>query len=167
MLPLSLTWSRAEKPPYSALISGFEHLLGVILEKLCFHWHFSILSQELCFFSWIRAEIRIKYALPTRPSALGESPYIIAAKRSASTDISLCSCLALARQRHKEDNPEKTFKWDFELSPIRLIAVPDAITRGLYLAPQPANTPAGCSKQAAQLSPRDAPLALCLERTNR
>ena len=28
--------------------------------------HFSILSQELCFFSWIRAEIRIKYALPTR-----------------------------------------------------------------------------------------------------
>ena len=55
--------------------------------------------------------------------ALGESPYIIAAKRSASTDISLCSCLALARQRHKEDNPEKTFKWDFELSPIRLIAV--------------------------------------------
>ena len=65
---LSLTWSRAEKPPYSALISGFEHLLGVILEKLCFHWHFSIISLELCFFGWIRAEIRTKYALPTHPT---------------------------------------------------------------------------------------------------
>ena len=65
---LSLTWSRAEKPAYSALISGFEHLLGIILEKIDFERHFSILSPELCFFSWIRAEIRIKYALPIRPT---------------------------------------------------------------------------------------------------
>ncbi len=35
-----------------------------------------------------------------------------------------------------------------------------------WMAPQPANTPAGCSKQAAaQLSLRAAPLALCLHRT--
>ena len=34
-----------------------------------------------------------------------------------------------------------------------------------HTAPQPANTPAGCSKQTAQLSPRAAPLALCLRRT--
>ena len=65
---LSLTWSRAEKPPYSALISEFEHLLGIIMEELCFYWHFSILLLELCFFSWVRAEIRTKYALPTRLS---------------------------------------------------------------------------------------------------
>ena len=63
---LSLTWSRAEKPAYSALISGFEHLLGIIMEKLCFYWLFSIISPKLCFFSWIRAEFRMKYALPTR-----------------------------------------------------------------------------------------------------
>ena len=30
---------------------------------------------------------------------------------------------ALARQKHKEDNPDETFKWDFELTPVRLIAV--------------------------------------------
>ena len=30
---------------------------------------------------------------------------------------------ALARQKHKEANPDETFKWDFELTPIRLIAV--------------------------------------------
>ena len=60
----SLTWLRAEKPPYYALISGFEHLLGIIMEKHCFYWHFSILTPELCFFSWIRAEFRMKYALP-------------------------------------------------------------------------------------------------------
>ena len=30
---------------------------------------------------------------------------------------------ALARQKHKEDNPDDTFKWDFELTPVRLIAV--------------------------------------------
>ena len=35
----------------------------------------------------------------------------------------------------------------------------------LRTAPQPANTPADCSKQAAQLSPKAAPLALCLQRT--
>ena len=63
---LSLTWSRAEKPPYSALISGFEHLLGIIMEKVDFKMHFSILSPKLCFFRWIQAEISIKYALPTR-----------------------------------------------------------------------------------------------------
>ena len=68
---LSLTWSRAEKPPYSAMISGFEHLLGIIMEKIDFQRHFSIILPELCFFGWIRAEIRIKYALsahPTRPT---------------------------------------------------------------------------------------------------
>ena len=63
---LPLTWSRADKPPYSALISGFEHLLGINMEKTDFQRHFSILSPELCFFSWIRAEIRIKYAFQTR-----------------------------------------------------------------------------------------------------
>ena len=61
---LSLTWLRAEKPPYSALISGFEHILSIIMEKLDFQRHFSILSPKLCFFSWIRAEFRMKYALP-------------------------------------------------------------------------------------------------------
>ena len=63
---LSLTWLRAEKPPYSALISGFEHILSIIMEKLYFYWHFSIISPELCFFSWIRAEFRMKYALQAR-----------------------------------------------------------------------------------------------------
>ena len=63
---LSLTWSRAENPAHSALISGFEHLLGIIMEKLDFKKHFSIFSPKLCFFSWIQAEFRMKYALPTR-----------------------------------------------------------------------------------------------------
>ena len=63
-----LTWSRAEKPSYSALFSGLEHIWGIIMEKLDFHGHFSIISPELCFFSWIRAEFRMKYALPTHRS---------------------------------------------------------------------------------------------------
>ena len=66
-IALWLTWLRAEKPPYSALISGFEHILGIIVEKIDFHGHFSIISPELCFFSWIWAEFRMKYALPIRP----------------------------------------------------------------------------------------------------
>ena len=41
---LPLTWSRADKPPYSALISGFEHLLGINMEKTDFQRHFSIIS---------------------------------------------------------------------------------------------------------------------------
>ena len=50
---LSLNWSGAEIPLYSALISGFEHLLGIILDKNDFQRHFSIISLEFCFFSWI------------------------------------------------------------------------------------------------------------------
>ena len=40
------------------------------------------------------------------------------------------------------------------------------LTKRCVLEPQPANTPAGCTKQATQLSPKAAPLALCLQRTN-
>ena len=48
------------------MISGFEHILGIIMEKIDFEKHFSIISPRLCFFTWIRAEIRMKYALATR-----------------------------------------------------------------------------------------------------
>ena len=63
---LSLTWSGAEKLAYSALISGFEHLLGIIMEKTDFLRHFSILSPKLCFRSFKSASIRLSFSTLTR-----------------------------------------------------------------------------------------------------